>query len=103
MMPPTPLALLLLLCGGGPRLAAGQSNAADKASMLAFKAGGDDNDNMASWTAATDPCGDGWDDFNAGWVGVTCCANGYDVCGGVSTNTGRVTVVNLSGWVGGWG
>ena len=37
-----------------------------------------------SWTADTEPCGDGHDDIDTGWVGVMCDARG-----------GRVVTVNL--------
>jgi len=39
---------------------------------------------LDSWTADTEPCGDGYDDLNSGWVGVLCDARG-----------GRVVRVNL--------
>ena len=98
-------ALLLLVLAGA---VAAQSDAGDKAALLAFKAGGDDEGDLASWTAATDSCGVGWDSIHAGWLGVTCCANGYSDCSGtytpsypvdeyhpVAANSGRVTYVSL--------
>lgn len=42
---------------------------------------------LDSWTAATEPCGDGWDS-TSGWVGVVCDASG-----------GRVAYVDLH-WTG---
>eukprot|EP01047_Picozoa_sp_COSAG01_P067067 COSAG01_NODE_9390_length_2459_cov_2.323305_2_plen_244_part_00 len=44
--------------------------AAEKAALLATKAGG--SGWPASWTAATDPCGTGWNDERRGWHGVKC-------------------------------
>ena len=41
---------------------------------------------LDSWTADTEPCGDGYDDKDSGWVGVKCDARG-----------GRVVVVSLAG------
>ena len=29
-----------------------------------------------SWTATTEPCGDGWDDITIGWLGVVCNESG---------------------------
>ena len=103
-----PLAALLLLCGAN--FAAAQlSEATDTAALRDFGAGSTD-DKTATWTNGTSPCGDGWDNFNAGWVGVSCCANGQAFCDGsqawypVSTrqypvgtmNARRVQAVDLS-------
>ena len=65
------LALALLLL---PPLAAAQTLAADKAALLAFKAGGDADDDLASWaaTGTAEPCGNGWQSDNLGWRGVRC-------------------------------
>ena len=77
----------------------------DKVAMLAFKGRGDEHNDLASWSSATAPCGDGSDSYYAGWnsqsgawVGVTCCADGS---WGVRTNgqrcrnAGRVTHIGL--------
>eukprot|EP01045_Picozoa_sp_COSAG04_P030512 COSAG04_NODE_5328_length_1655_cov_0.922879_2_plen_198_part_00 len=77
----------------------GQSIEEDKAALLAFKAGGDEDGDLASWDAATSPCGVGWDSLTAGWAGVMCCEsygewNGAELpCQG--SNTGRVTMLDL--------
>lgn len=67
----------------------------DKAALLAFKARGDANNNLASWSGATEPCRDGWNSKDAGWRHVMCCASyrGY-VCTG--PNTARITYVGLN-------
>ena len=81
-MPQLALALLLLL----PPLAAAQTLAADKAALLAFKAGGDADDDLASWaaTGTAEPCGNGWQSDNLGWRGVRC-----------TDHSGRVTRVSF--------
>ena len=77
------LALVLLLL---PPLAAAQTLAADKAALLAFKAGGDADDDLASWaaTGTAEPCGNGWQSDNLGWRGVRC-----------TDHSGRVTRVSF--------
>ena len=84
------------MCGAD--IAAAQlSEATDTAGLRDFAAGSDD-DRTATWTAGTSPCGAGWDHANAGWKGVTCCANGhYDCTGGLSRNARRVTHVEING------
>lgn len=67
----------------------------DKSALLAFKARGDGNNNLVSWSGATEPCRDGWDSRNAGWRHVMCCAsyNGYACTG---PNVARITYVGLN-------
>ena len=67
----------------------------DKSAMLVFKGRGDVNNDLTSWSGATEPCRDGWDSRDAGWRHVMCCAsyNGY-VCTG--RNVARVTYVGLN-------
>eukprot|EP01044_Picomonas_judraskeda_P028930 COSAG03_NODE_9805_length_692_cov_1.414840_1_plen_88_part_01 len=68
-----------------------QGEARDMAALLAFKDGGDPNNDLtSSWTTGSTPCGVGWDDSTQGWVGVVC-----DVEGG--------RVIRLSGGGGGGG
>ena len=62
-------ALAALRLRGG----AGQSAEGDAAALLAFRAGGDADGDLASWDAATSPCDAGWDSGDAGWAGVMCC------------------------------
>ena len=74
--------------------------------MLAFKGRGDEIDDLATWSSATTPCGDGTDNFYAGWnsesgawVGVTCCSDGSwgsRTNGQRCRNAGRVTHIGLN-------
>ena len=107
--------LALMLLYGGDIAAAQFSEATDTAELLAFKVGSTDT-RTATWTAGTSPCGDGWDDWHAGWQGVTCCAStgsaNPSLCDGVSSinsdgdiapvsaNAGRVKYVNLNSFAG---
>ena len=103
------LLVLLLLCGAD--YAGAQSVETDAAALRDFYNGDDSatwtageyGHGGSTWTNSTSPCGDGWDDGSlvsgAGWIGITCCANGRDDCTaganwGPSTNAGRVTCVN---------
>ena len=64
----------LFLLGGR---AAAQTLAVDEAALLAFKAAGDPDGDLVSWDSATSPCAAlGWDSATAGWLGVTCDAEG---------------------------
>jgi len=77
----------------------------DKVAMLAFKGRGDQFNDLATWSPSTTPCGDGTDDFYAGWnsdsgawSGVTCCADGSwgsRSNGQRCSNAGRVTHIGL--------
>ena len=65
------------------------SGAEDKAVLLELKAAADASECIGiglstledpcpfdSWAAATEPCGDGWDDITIGWLGVVCNESG---------------------------
>ena len=81
------LMLLGPLCGwwGAPAPVGAQTLDADVQALLAFKAGGDADGDLSSWDpAAGSPCGVGWNEWNSGWEGVECDAEG-----------GRVTMVSL--------
>lgn len=67
----------------------------DRAALLAFKARGDTNNDLVSWSAATEPCRDGWNSRSGGWQHVMCCASylGY-ICTG--PNVARITYVSLN-------
>ena len=81
------------------------SAATDKVAMLAFKGRGDEHGDLATWSSATEPCGDGSDSYYAGWnshsgawVGVTCCTDGSwgsRTNGQRCSNAGRVTHIGL--------
>ena len=61
------------------------SVAEDKAALLAFKAAGDPDGDLASWEEATEPCAaEGWNSDSVGWYGVQCDEEG-----------GRVTRLHL--------
>jgi hypothetical protein len=76
-------AAALLLCR---QRCSAQTLEGDTVALLAFKAGGDRDDDLNLWLRVLgEPCGDGWNDFGSGWVGVRCDAEG-----------GRVTEINLS-------
>ena len=49
-------------------------------------------DQTVTWTAGTSPCGDGWNSYDTGWLGVQCTAE--------SENQGRVDSVRLQGQTG---
>ena len=80
------------------------SAAGDKVAMLVFKGRGDENNDLASWSSATDPCSAdnfyaGWNSHSGAWVGVTCCADGSwgSRTNGVRcANAGRVTHIGLN-------
>eukprot|EP01044_Picomonas_judraskeda_P005020 COSAG03_NODE_456_length_7759_cov_122.878068_10_plen_343_part_00 len=69
--------------------------ATSDATPLRDFAAGSTDDKTATWTAGTSPCGDGWNSWGTGWLGVTCCRNGVHECGLESENQGRVKYVGL--------
>lgn len=58
------------LVGFGTCHAQGQTE--DMAALRAFQEGGDLDNDLASWTFTSFPCGEGWDGSDSGWLGVTC-------------------------------
>ena len=63
-----------------------EAKAAADTSACSWPYGGFHGCPLDSWTAGTEPCGDGHDDERSGWVGVRCDARG-----------GRVVYVSLNG------
>ena len=69
-----PLAAVLLAVAGMIGMIP-PSAAQDKPSLLEFKASASDPElELQSWSADTEPCAAGWDDYAAGWEGVLCDA-----------------------------
>ena len=71
-----PEAMLTLACAHAestarlrPAADDGKMRADERAALLAFKAGGDPNNDLGTWAAGGDPCGAGWDDEESGWLG----------------------------------
>ena len=97
----------LLLAPGGARAQTAQE--ADRTSLLAFKAGGDADNILESWTADTWPCGAGWDCLGGegeclGWIGIRCFCPGEqdaDCTAEMDKRVQKVSLASDSHWASG--